>query len=99
MFSWSTFPTCPTVARQESGTRRISPEGSRRTAKPSSFATSWIPEPALAPSAALAGLELDVVDDGSGRDPLERQRVPGRMSAAGPDSIAWPTRTPGGARM
>src|SRR5919109_4938828 len=31
-FSWSRFPTCPTVARQTSGTRRISPEGSLRTA-------------------------------------------------------------------
>src|SRR5919197_498786 len=28
---WSTCPTCPTVARHPSGTRRISPEGSRRT--------------------------------------------------------------------
>src|SRR2546423_7048750 len=39
MFSWSTLPTWPTVARHVSGTRLISPEGSRRTAKPSSFAT------------------------------------------------------------
>src|SRR5918995_130483 len=31
-FSWSRFPTCPTVARQVSGTLRISPEGSRSTA-------------------------------------------------------------------
>src|SRR5215213_130246 len=30
-FSWSTFPTCPTVARHVSGTRRISPDGRRRT--------------------------------------------------------------------
>src|SRR6266487_3093895 len=29
MFSWSTLPTCPIVARQVSGTRRISPEGRR----------------------------------------------------------------------
>src|SRR5215470_7563878 len=46
-FSWSTLPTWPTVARQVSGTRRISPEGSRNVPNPSSFATSWIPEPAL----------------------------------------------------
>src|SRR5438067_69926 len=31
-FSWSRFPTCPTVARQVSRTRRSSPDGSRRTA-------------------------------------------------------------------
>src|SRR6266511_934737 len=31
MFSWSTLPTWPTVARQVSGTRRISPDGRRRT--------------------------------------------------------------------
>src|SRR5262245_51355398 len=30
-FSWSTFPTCPTVARHLRGTRRISPDGRRRT--------------------------------------------------------------------
>src|SRR5712691_3043866 len=30
-FSWSTFPTWPIVARQASSTRRISPDGSRRT--------------------------------------------------------------------
>src|SRR4029453_9553586 len=30
-FSWSTLPTWPTVARHASGTRRISPEGRRRT--------------------------------------------------------------------
>src|ERR671910_1487809 len=32
MFSWSVLPTCPTVARQVSGTRRISPDGIRSTA-------------------------------------------------------------------
>src|SRR5687767_8087266 len=47
MFSWSRLPTWPTVARQVSRTRRSSPDGRRRTAWPSSFATSWIPEPAL----------------------------------------------------
>src|SRR5262245_61025857 len=31
-FSWSRFPTCPTVARQVSRTRRSSPDGSRSTA-------------------------------------------------------------------
>src|SRR5436305_1438663 len=31
MFSWSTLPTWPIVARQVSGTRRISPEGSLST--------------------------------------------------------------------
>src|SRR3954466_3788441 len=31
MFSWSTLPPCPTVARQVSATRRISPEGRRST--------------------------------------------------------------------
>src|SRR4029450_3226087 len=46
-FSWSTFPTWPTVARQVSATRRSSPEGSRSTAEPSSFPTSWTPDPAL----------------------------------------------------
>src|SRR3954462_3167115 len=46
MFWWSTFPTWPTVARQSSGTRRISPDGRRRTANAPSFATSWMPEPA-----------------------------------------------------
>src|SRR2546427_6145312 len=46
MFWWSTLPTCPTVARQLGATRRISPDGSRSTAKPASFATSWMPEPA-----------------------------------------------------
>src|SRR5919109_3988917 len=40
MFSWSTFPTWPTVARHASGTRRTSPEARRRTPYPSSFATS-----------------------------------------------------------
>src|SRR5205807_3824813 len=30
MFSWSTLPTWPTVARQVIGTRRISPDGRRR---------------------------------------------------------------------
>src|SRR6266496_598593 len=46
MFSWSTLPTWPIVARHVSATRRISPEGRRRTPYPSSFATSWTPEPA-----------------------------------------------------
>src|SRR6201993_158960 len=46
MFWWSRFPTWPTVARHVTGTRRISPDGSRRTAKAPSLATSWIPEPA-----------------------------------------------------
>src|SRR5262245_24382875 len=45
-FEWSAFPTCPTVARQVSRTRRISPEGRRRTPYGASFATSWTPEPA-----------------------------------------------------
>src|ERR1700684_766813 len=37
-FSWSTFPTWPTVAMQSSGTRRISPEGSFSSAiSPSLF--------------------------------------------------------------
>jgi hypothetical protein len=31
MFSWSTFPTWPIVARQDSGTRRTSPDGRRST--------------------------------------------------------------------
>src|SRR5207244_3605487 len=47
MFSWSTLPTWPIVARHVSATRRSSPDGSRRTPCPSSFATSWTPEPAL----------------------------------------------------
>src|SRR5581483_11958916 len=42
----STFPTCPTVARQVRSTRRISPDGRRSVAWPPSFATSWTPEPA-----------------------------------------------------
>src|SRR5207244_11400137 len=46
-FSWSTLPTCPTVARHVRATRRISPEGRRRTPYPSSLATSCTPEPAL----------------------------------------------------
>src|SRR4051794_2817597 len=33
-FSWSRFPTCPTVARQVSSTRRSSPDGRRSTAYP-----------------------------------------------------------------
>src|SRR5262249_10540057 len=31
-FSWSTFPTWPTVARHATGTRRISPDGRRSVA-------------------------------------------------------------------
>src|SRR5262249_11967367 len=77
-FSWSTLPTWPTVARQASGTRRISPEGRRRTPKPSSFATSWTARPA-----GRAVLQLGVVDQRAGRDVRERQRVAGTDVGAG----------------
>src|SRR5918992_3910129 len=45
--SASALPTSPTVARQPSGTMRISPEGRRNVARRPSFATSWTDDPAL----------------------------------------------------
>src|SRR5919197_1846108 len=99
-FSWSTLPTCPTVARQDSGTRRISPDGSRRTPYPSSFATSWTPEPAdrasCPPRPGFSSTLWTSVPVGmfsSGR------ALPGRMSALGPDSTLAPTLRRAGARM
>ena len=47
----------------------------------------------------LAGPELDAVDERAGRDVGERERVPGLMSASGPDSTVEPTRRRAGARM
>src|SRR5215207_554865 len=100
MFSWSTLPTCPTVARQASGTRRSSPEGSRRIPWPSSFPTSWIPVPApraiLPPwpgfsSTLCTSVPVGMFWSGSA--------LPGLMSAAGPDSTVEPTRRRAGARM
>src|SRR5579862_9758703 len=100
MFWWSTLPTCPTVARQVSGTRRISPDGRRRTAKPASFATSWMPEPAeraiFAPwpgfsSTAWTSVPVGMLSSGSA--------LPTLMSASGPDSTDAPTRSCAGARM
>src|SRR3954463_893721 len=41
-----TLPSCPTGARQSAGTRRISPEGRRRSAVSASLATSWAEPPA-----------------------------------------------------
>src|SRR5207237_4908163 len=86
MFWWSTLPTWPTVARQVSGTRRISPDGRRSTAKPASFATSWMPEPAeraiFAPwpgfsSTLCTSVPVGMFSSGSA--------LPTLMSASGPD--------------
>src|SRR6266542_47326 len=44
--SCSGFPTSPTLARQRASTSRISPDGSRRVAKPPSLARSCTPLPA-----------------------------------------------------
>src|SRR5512133_40551 len=99
-FSWSTFPTCPIVARQTSGTRRSSPDGSRSTPWPSSFATSWIPEPAERASwpprpgfssTLCTRVPVGMFASGSA--------FPGLMSAPGPDSTVAPTCSRAGARM
>ena len=100
MFSWSTLPTWPTVARQTSGTRRISPDGRRSTAYVSSLPTSWMPD-ARAPRelTAAAGLQLDVVDDGAGRDVRERQRVAWADVGCGAGLDGLPDLERAGARM
>src|ERR671922_1215488 len=99
-FSWSTLPTWPIVALHASGTRRISPEGSRRTPCPSSFATSWIPEPALRASCPpLPGFSSTLWTSVPVGTFWSGSAFPGLMSAVGPDSTGAPTRSRAGARM
>ena len=83
-----------------SGTRRISPDGRRRTAKPASFATSWTPAPAeraiFAPwpgfsSMLWTSVPVGMFSSGSA--------LPTLMSAAGPDSTVAPTFSCEGAMM
>ena len=95
-----TLPSWPTVARHCSGTRRISPDGSRSSALPPSLATSWADEPAeraiLPPWPGRSSMLCTVVPVGIERSGMA---LPGRMSTAWPDSTVWPTRSRTGARM
>src|SRR5215475_14347313 len=99
-FSWSTLPTCPIVARQVRGTLRSSPDGSRSTPSPSSFATSWIPEPALRASwPPLPGFSSTLCTSVPVGMFSSGSALPGLMSAPGPDSTVAPTCSRAGARM
>src|SRR5215204_5600692 len=92
MFSWSTLPTWPIVARHVSRTRRSSPDGSRRTPWPSSFATSWTPEPALRASCPpLPGFSSTLWTSVPVGIFCSGSAFPGLMSAPGPDSTVAPT--------
>ena len=99
-FSWSMFPTWPTVAMQSTFTSRTSPEGRRIWASRPSLAMSWAEVPAERTSCAplpgcISTLWITVP---TGMLAIGRA-LPGLMSAAGPDSTLSPAPRPTGARM
>src|ERR1039458_7429450 len=85
-FSWSTLPTCPTVAMHSRGTRRTSPEGSLSSAEPPSLETNCACEPAdraiCAPFPGLNSMLWTIVPAGIF---FMGMALPTRMSASGPD--------------
>src|SRR5438094_322725 len=99
-FSWSMFPSCPTVARQRTWTTRMPPEGSRICAYSPSFATSCAAPPAARTSCAprpgcnsTPWIWVPVGMCSSGR------QFPTRASASGPETTVSPTLRSFGARM
>ncbi|KUJ69963.1 hypothetical protein ACZ90_06235 [Streptomyces albus subsp. albus] len=100
MFDCSALPTSPTVARQRTSTRRISPDGMRRWAMEPSFASSCTEAPAeranFAPPPGRSSMAWMVVPTGMLRS---ARLLPGLMSAVGPFSIRSPCCRPRGAMM
>ena len=100
MFDWSALPISPTVARQRTSTRRISPEGIRKVAYAPSRPSSWMPTPAdranLAPPPGRSSTACTVVPMGMLRS---GRLLPGLMSAPVPDSTRSPCFRSFGARM
>ncbi len=93
-FWCSALPIAPTVARHSARTMRISPEGRRRVAMSPSLAISWIEVPAERRHLTAApGLELDVVDDRTGRHARKREgSCRRRFRRPGPDCRTAPDR-------
>src|SRR4051794_9867447 len=100
MFDCSALPTSPTVARQRTSTKRISPEGMRSVAREPSRATSWALMPAeraiLAPPPGRSSIAWIVVPTGMWRS---GRLLPVLMSALAPDSTSAPCRRSFGAMM
>ena len=100
MFDCSALPTSPTVARQRTSTKRISPDGMRSVAREPSLATSWAEIPAeraiLAPPPGRSSTQWIVVPTGMLRS---GRLLPGLMSAFGPASTFMPCTRSFGAMM
>src|SRR5262245_44275076 len=100
MFMWSEFEIVPMLARQTTGTRRISPLGKVSWAQSPSRFVSVALHPALRqicpPRPGCISTLCTVMPRGI--LPIGRQ-LPTRASASGPDDTVSPARRPSGARM